>query len=209
MVICQELQVGFIHIPKAAGSSIRQAMIENLPNCYHEPRQNFHRFGVEIRNWILGPEGFDRLRWFAVTRHPVEAIWSSYQRTLQVARGGNLDRFDGAYRTYLETTLACQNFEEYARTQWIADNDFNIRRGGFWHTYCCDREGKPLPVKMLRFDHLDADWWALIRDWDLPAIDLDRVNSSGVAFERGMVSGQSCSEIMEYCWRDRVRFRYE
>ena len=47
MVICQELRIGFIHIPKAAGSSIRLAMIENLPHCYHEPLQHFHKFGVE------------------------------------------------------------------------------------------------------------------------------------------------------------------
>jgi hypothetical protein len=208
MVICQELRVGFNHIPKAAGSSIRQAMIENLPHCYYEPVQNGHRFGVEIRDWILGPEGFDRLRWFAVTRHPVEAIWSTYQRSLQVARGGSLDRFDDAYRTYLETTLACQTFEEYTRTHWIADNDFNIRRGGFWHTYCCDREGNPLPVKMLRFDHLTADWRELVRDWDLPNMELGRANSSGVAFERGIVSNGIYGKTMDYCWGDREKSRY-
>ena len=111
MVICQELRIGFIHIPKAAGSSIRQAMIQNLPHCYEEPRQNFHRFGVELRDRIPGPEGFDRLRWFAETRHPVEAIWSSYQRTMQIAKAGNLGRFDRTYRTYLETALACRDFE--------------------------------------------------------------------------------------------------
>ena len=208
MVICQELKIGFIHIPKAAGSSIRQAMIENLPHCYHEPLRHFHKFGVEIRDYVLGPEGFNRLRWFAVTRHPVETIWSSYQRTMQIAREGNLGRFECPYRTYLETALACRDFEEYARTQWIADNDFNIKRGGFWHTYCCDWDGTPLPVRMLRFDNLAVDWRALIRDWGLPAMKLGRVNSSGVAFQRGMVSGRVYGEIVDYCWGDGVMFGY-
>lgn len=114
MIICQELQLGFVHIPKAAGSSIRRAMIKHLPHCYHEPLGHFHKFGVEIRDWVLGSEAFERLRWFAVTRHPVESIYSSYQRTMQIAREGNLQRWHQLYRTYLETTLACRDFEEYA-----------------------------------------------------------------------------------------------
>lgn len=31
-------------------------MIENLPHCYHEPQGHFHKFGVEIRDWVLGPD---------------------------------------------------------------------------------------------------------------------------------------------------------
>ena len=61
---------------------------------------------------------------------------------------------------------------------------------------------------MLRFDNLAADWRALIRDWDLPAMDLGRVNSSGVAFERGMVSDGIYGEIMDYCRGDCGRFGY-
>jgi hypothetical protein len=208
VIICQEHRLGFIHIPKAAGSSIRRSLLENLPHCHYEPVFSFHRFGVEIRDWILGREGFERLRWFAVTRHPVESIWSSYQRTMQIAKAGNLDRFKKPYRTYLETTLACRDFEEYARTKWIADNDVGIKRGGFWHTYCCDWDGTPLPVRVLRFDNLAADWRALVREWELPDMELGRVNSSGVAFERGMVSGRIYDEIMDYCWRDCERFGY-
>lgn len=208
MVICQELKIGFIHIPKAAGSSIRRALIENLPHCYYEPYAHFHKFGVEIRDYVLGPEGFDRLRWFAVTRHPVESIWSSYQRTMQIAKQGNLEKWRAPYRTYLKTTLACRDFEEYARTQWIADNDFNIKCGGFWHTYCCDWDGTPLPVRMLRFDRLQEDWQALVRDWGLPDMELGRVNSSGVTFEQGMVSDEIYGEIMEYCWKDGVGLGY-
>jgi hypothetical protein len=105
-------------------------------------------------------------------------------------------------RTYLETTLACRDFEEYARIKWIADNDVGIKRGGFWHTYCCDWDGTPLPVRMLRFDNLAADWRDLARDWELPPMELGRVNSSGVAIERGMVSDGIWGEIMDYCWRD-------
>lgn len=61
---------------------------------------------------------------------------------------------------------------------------------------------------MLRFDNLAADWQALLRDWRLPAMDVGRVNASGVAFERGMVSDGIYSEIMKYCGGDGDRFGY-
>jgi len=64
----------------------------------------------------------------------MEAIRSSCQRTIQFAREGNFGRFEQPYRAYQETTLGCRNFAEYARSQWIADNDFNIQRGGCWYT---------------------------------------------------------------------------
>ena len=56
----------------------RWCMVGDPPHCYHEPLWHFHKFGVEIHDYVLGPEGFNRLRWFAVTRHPVETIWSSF-----------------------------------------------------------------------------------------------------------------------------------
>ena len=70
-------------------------------------------------------------------------------------------------------------------------------------------EGTPLPVRMLRFDHLTADWWALRRDWGLPDMELGRLNAPGVAFERGVVSGRVWGEIMDYCWGDGQMFGYE
>ena len=39
-------------------------------------------------------------------------------------------------------------------------------------------------------------------------MELGRVNSSGVAFEREMVSEGIYGEIMDYCWRDGERFGY-
>lgn len=78
----------------------------------------------------------------------------------------------------------------------------SITRGGFWHTCCCDFDGTPLPVRMLRFDDLAADWRALVRDWWLLGMELGGVNSSGVAFEPGMVSDRIYGEIMDYCHVD-------
>ena len=63
-------------------------------------------------------------------------------------------------------------------------------------------------MRMLRFDNLAADWRALVEDWHLPAMELGRVNSSGVAFEPSVVSGRIYGEIMDYCCGDGVKFGY-
>ena len=63
-------------------------------------------------------------------------------------------------------------------------------------------------MRMLRFDRLREDWRALVRDWELPDMELGRVNSSEAAFERGMVADEIYGEIMDYCWRDGERCGY-
>lgn len=69
--------------------------------------------------------------------------------------------------------------------------------------YCCDWDGMLLPVRMFRFDDLAANWQALTRDWGLPRMELGKVNSSGLAFERGMVLDGIYREILDYCWGDQ------
>lgn len=211
MIICQESRLGFIHIPKAAGSSIRRCLIENLPHVHSQPQNAFHKFGQEIRDWVLGPEGFEKLRWFAVTRHPVHSLLSSYRRTLQIAREGDINRWRKPYRDYLQFALACKDFEEYARSKWIGDDERNIVQGGFWWTYCCDwrADGEPLHVRTLRYDHLAKDWLKLLRDWELPDMKLGHINSCGMSFDRAQVPDSLYADIMEFCHVDVERFGYE
>ena len=70
-------------------------------------------------------------------------------------------------------------------------------------------DGTPLPVRMLRFDNLAADWRDLVRDLGLPVMELGRVNSSEMGFERKMVSDGIYGEIVDYCHVDCERFGYE
>ncbi len=60
-----------------------------------------------------------------------------------------------------------------------------------------------------RFDNVAVDWEQLLADWDLPAVSLEKVNSSGSTFSRDSVSDEIYAEITDYCHMDCERFGYE
>jgi hypothetical protein len=157
---------------------------------------------------VLGKYAFHRIRWFAVTRHPVHTIWASYQRTSQIAKDRNRRGFSATYCDYLDRFQTFKSFDEYARKAWL-DPDRHLRHGGLWQTYCCDLDGKHLPVKILRFDRLVEDWDHLLSEWRLPRRNLDRVNESGSSFRQDLVSDEIYDLIMSYCHVDCERFGYE
>ena len=61
-----------------------------------------------------------------------------------------------AYCDYLDRFPTSDSFDEYARSAWL-DPERHLRRSGLWRTYCCDRDGTPLPIRILRFDNIAAD----------------------------------------------------
>lgn len=76
MCIRRLLRAGciFIHIPKAAGTSIGAAVVG---------RRAGHYTAAELRT-AMGPDQFDTMFSFSVTRHPLERLVSAYR----YARGG-------------------------------------------------------------------------------------------------------------------------
>jgi len=199
-------RVGFIHIPKAAGMSIRRTLRDMFPGAFYEaPTDHMHMQAWLVPDPVLGKYAFSRIRWFAVTRHPVHTIWASYQRTMQIAKDHNRRGFSATYCDYLDCFLTYKSFDEYAREAWLGQH---LRLGGLWQTYCCDLDATSLPIRILRFDELASDWSRLLADWKLPRRELGLVNSSGSTFRRDTVSDEIYAEIMEYCSVDCQRFGY-
>jgi hypothetical protein len=80
-------RIGFIHIPKATGTSIREALGQMFPGGFYEaPTDHMHMQAWLVRDLVLGKYAFHNIRWFAVTRHPLHTVWASCQRSLQVAK---------------------------------------------------------------------------------------------------------------------------
>jgi hypothetical protein len=199
-------KIGFIHIPKAAGMSIRAALVEMFPGAWYDaPGDHMHMQGSLIRDTVLGSTAFAELRWFAVTRHPVHTIWSSYCRTRQLAADPNRRGYSAEYCDYLDRFLTYTSFGQYAREAWLRP-DRHLRRGGLWHTYCCDESGQPLPVRPLRYDNLASDWQGLCSDWDLPHLALPQLNVSGATLDA--IPPAVYAEILDYCHGDRDLFGY-
>jgi len=210
MMYSHKHRVGFIHIPKAAGTSIRRALLSMFPgeyDWYQAPMDHMHVQGWIVRDVVLGKHAFSRIRWFAVTRHPVHTIWASYMRTRQIASRPKRRGFSKQYCEYLDRFLTYKSFDEYATDAWLNPSR-HLRPGGLWQTYCCDQDGTPLPVRVLRFDNLASDWERLLEEWRLPRGELGRENSSGATFERGLVSDQTYAQILDYCHADCERFGY-
>jgi len=203
MLINFNLNVGFLHIPKSAGISIRMELQKH--GEWVRNVKDFHVWGTGARS-ILTPPIFNRLRWFAVVRHPVDAIVASYKRTRDRARQMDLSTIaDLDYRDYLRRAIKYKNLGEYARDNWIADNDYSIKRGGFYYSYCTDN-GDPLPVRVLRFENLKAGWKALCEDWQLPYGPLPHANKSEGEED---VPPQLRRDILDYCFMDCEKYGYK
>jgi hypothetical protein len=128
-------------------------------------------------------------------------------RTRQIASKPKRRGFSKQYCEYLDRFLTYKSFDEYARDAWL-NPDRHLRPGGLWQTYCSDRVGTALPVRVLRFDDMPAEWERLVTDWRLPRGELGKENSSGATFERGLVSDGIHAQILDYCHSDCERFGY-
>jgi len=113
----------FIHIPKAAGTSVAEAVLG---------RRAGHFTAGEIRR-ALGPERYDRLFSFSVTRHPVDRLISAYR---YAASGGGTQ--GGIRNPPLYRGPAFRSFSAFLH-EWLVHQDFReidvIFRPQWWYVY--------------------------------------------------------------------------
>ena len=198
MIYSHSAKLGFIHVPKAAGTSIRLTLAKSLPDCFESPSDHHHATAEFVRDRILGRDAFASIRWFAVVRNPVDSIAASYLRTRQVAAVTDRRSVPKIYAEYLDFAMSV-GFAEYARTSWIG-TDGQLKQGGFIRTYLSDQSGV-IVNRVLRFDRLEIEWQRLRDDWNLSLPDLPKINAT----ERGDkvdIAAELRAEIEAHCAGD-------
>jgi hypothetical protein len=164
----------FLHVPKAAGTSIRAALgpwlSEPSQSRWNKLASRLRLTPVERRflyehasareaRWILGTERFERWFKFAFVRNPYERLVSQYRFLLGNPRHKRHGR-----------VLALGSFPAYAR--------FELARGRFHQLpQIADRDGRLLVDFLGRYERLAADFALLRARLELP-LELPHLNRS-------------------------------
>lgn len=133
----------FIHIPKTAGSSVRECLEKKKDNTY-EKKQLYDRHPTwkDILN-VVGKEKYDELYKFCIIRNPVELFISWYNY---------VQRFDMPQDALRPIIKQQHQSIEYV-IDWIIDN--NYQSGMFpQHRWIYDN-GKLMINKVFRYENLD------------------------------------------------------
>lgn len=100
----------FVHIPKAAGTSVANAVIG---------RRAGHYTASELKA-TMGAANFEALFSFGVTRHPIERLWSAYHYAVNAGGTQGAMRYQAAYDSerfrsfdaFVNEWLVHQNLEQ-------------------------------------------------------------------------------------------------
>jgi hypothetical protein len=161
----------FIHVPKAAGTAINDALYGRFMGHVH---------ACDIERW--GSKRLKSLPTFAVTRNPWDRLVSAYRF---VRRGGGIGG-PHAGRVRRAEQYVKPEFETFERfvNEWLAGRDLSKLDIAFrpqW-PFVCDQTGNVIVDHLGRFEELDPTWAYLRKK--LPALPpVQQTNRSGAAVD--------------------------
>lgn len=199
----------FVHVPKAAGTSVRNVLQPfSLDPREHWLNRALDRVGIHVNRWgpfpylrfrihdsirvaqrHLPPEIFARLFKFAFVRNPWDTMVSLYSYIR--ARPDH-------HRHCIVRKLA--NFEAFV--------DYELRRGIARQVdFLTDESGSLLVDFVGRFEHLNDDFAGVCDRLGIRQ-RLDRANASRHADYRSFYSDRAIEQVAEYFAADIQRFGY-
>ena len=188
---CDELEAIFVHIPKAAGTSVALSLFGELP---------FHYTAIQYRV-IFGRSDFRRYFKFAFVRNPWDRLYSAYR----YLRAGGWDDKDKAWA---EQHLApYPDFNAFVLDWLTADNLRAYMHFRPQVEFVCDRRGRPLIDYLGYFETIEDDF-RVVSGRLGTAVTLDHVNASGRADYRSVYSAEAARRVAEVYRRDIAAFGY-
>lgn len=163
MILVDDLDLLFVHVPQTGGTAVRRYLIDNLGGVQVAP---MHQVWEQVAPHL--PRS-DRLRVMTAIRHPMDQTVSSYQKLVtdhrsQISRGV-ASRRRLKQHEYIATSAA--DFEAWFlryRTRVFSPRWLGSVRRSTW---------------VLRFESLEADFHAALRDAGVRDVEpLSRVNAT-------------------------------
>jgi hypothetical protein len=148
MLISDKHKLGFIHIPKNAGTSITQWLLDT---------GDFHRLGTKHDTIQHVSRDLRRdLQWFAVVRNPYERLLSHYNFHVRYYETRMLDpRLARKPKYHTRHQQMQLGFEHYC----LHPDDFANRDAKWYdYRYCPQTVWINDSVQLLRFERLDHDF---------------------------------------------------
>lgn len=177
MIYSVHNRLGFIHVPRTAGTSITAALKEVLTKPAELFGVHLHATAYWAREYLLGHREFDEMQWFAVWRNPVDLLLS--------------------YKVF---TNDQRPFPEYFEDVWT-QYPWKLSHGGFVTTYLSDPDtGELYPnVFLARFDTLVKDLDRTLSEGiRLPAI----AHCNQAQKDRPTLTKEEDNLVFNYCWAD-------
>lgn len=185
MVICDDPAFLFVHVPKAAGTSIAGAFahldLMRAGRAHKDPVQRkawieskgypdailnlpIHATATQIKG-VIGDALYDALYTFTVVRNPWDMQLSWYTYNVQTATGPHHARVTGY-----------ADFTDYVHRH--LDEHGALLAPGPQTKYLVDESGAHIVDQILRYEDLESGFNTVLNDLGITGIELDRFNQS-------------------------------
>lgn len=186
----------FIHIPKAAGTTINEALYGRFMGHVH---------AADIERW--GSAKLRALPLFAVTRNPWDRLLSAYRFA---RRGGGMSGAAGRMRhAWRYQVVECETFERFVR-DWLAPRQLSKQDVIFQlqTPFVCNRAGEIMVDHLGRLEDLGPTL-EFVRERSGIAIDPGWSNRSGSAVDyRSFYTPELVDLVGSIYGEDVARFDY-
>ena len=187
----------FIHVPKAAGTSINQALYGRFMG---------HPRASDVEQW--GSESLRRLPRFAVVRNPWSRLVSAYRFA---KRGTGIGVVSAGMRDPEQYRVAeFGSFERFVQ-EWLLARDVTRLDGVFrpQHLYLSDRRGRTIVDHVGRFENLGSTY-DFIERAIATRVEAEVTNWSGESVDyRDMYNAETRRLVGTIYREDIARFGYD
>lgn len=185
-------QCVFVHVTKAAGTSLALSLFGELP--YHYTAQEYRV--------IYGRHDFNRFFKFTFVRNPWDRLYSAYS----YLKGGGWNAQDAEWaKNHL---VNIHSFDEFV-LNWLTPEHLHAHIH-LWpqSNFICDRHGNPIIDHLGYFETIQQDFDTICARLQLPQTDLKHTNASKRAGYKDVYSPAAIEKVAELYKQDIANFGY-